>query len=141
VTPNPSFRVAHHCILGQVVVHSLSTTEAYAFDMKRPMRTVAMEPNFARRSTRAVVYGGLAGMLVLREKGWLGHKETTLHAGEGPIWQVRWRSRLIAWANDQASISSNSLSIQPLMINVCLGRQDLRHSIANTNHIHRPTTR
>ena len=88
-----------------------------------------------------MVYGGLAGMLVLREKGWLGHKETTLHAGEGPIWQVRWRSRLIAWANDQASISSNSLSIQPLMINVCLGRQDLRHSIANTNHIHRPTTR
>ncbi|EDR12623.1 vacuolar assembling protein VPS41 [Laccaria bicolor S238N-H82] len=93
--------VATASIDGQVVVHSLSTPEAYAFDMKRPMRTVAMEPNFARRSTRAVVYGGLAGTLVLREKGWLGHKETTLHTGEGPIWQVRWRSRLIAWANDQ----------------------------------------
>lgn len=86
--------------LGQVVVHSLSTPESYSFDMKRPMRTVALEPNFAKRGTRAFVCGGLSGALVLREKGWLGHKETTLHVGEGPIWQVRWRGRLIAWAND-----------------------------------------
>lgn len=91
------------CSLGQVVVHSLSTPESYTFDMKRPMRTVALEPNFAKRSTRGVVCGGLAGNLILREKGWLGHKETLLHSGEGPIWQVRWRGRLIAWANDLVS--------------------------------------
>jgi len=64
------------------------------------MRTVALEPNFGRRNTRALVYGGLAGNLTLQEKGWLGHKETLLHSGEGPIWQVRWRGKLIAWAND-----------------------------------------
>lgn len=64
------------------------------------MRTIALEPDFAKRSTRAFVCGGMAGNLVLREKGWLGHKETLLHSGEGPIWQVRWRGRLIAWAND-----------------------------------------
>ncbi|KDR84343.1 hypothetical protein GALMADRAFT_237137 [Galerina marginata CBS 339.88] len=93
--------VASASIDGQVVVHSLSTPENYSFDMKRPMRTVAMEPNFAKRSTRAFVCGGLSGALVMREKGWLGHKETTLHQGEGPIWQVKWRGRLIAWANDQ----------------------------------------
>ena len=68
--------------------------------MKRPMRTVSLEPNFSRKSTRAFVCGGLAGNLVLHEKGWLGHKETVLHAGEGPIWQARWRGRLIVWAND-----------------------------------------
>ncbi|TCD63875.1 Vacuolar protein sorting-associated protein 41 [Steccherinum ochraceum] len=85
---------------GQVVIHSMSTPEAYSFDMKRPMRTVALEPNFAKRSSRAFICGGMAGNLVLHEKGWLGHKETLLHSGEGPIWQVRWRGRLIAWAND-----------------------------------------
>ena len=89
--------------LGQVVVYSLSTAEKYFFDMKRPMRTVAMEPNFGRRSTRAFVCGGLSGALVLREKGWLGYKETTIHQGEGPIWQVRWRAHLVAWANDNVS--------------------------------------
>ncbi|TFK47011.1 vacuolar protein sorting-associated protein 41 [Heliocybe sulcata] len=68
--------------------------------MKRPMRTVNMEPGFAKKSTRAFVCGGMAGSLVLHEKGWLGHKETVLHTGEGPIWSVRWRDRLIAWAND-----------------------------------------
>ncbi|KAF4619821.1 hypothetical protein D9613_004777 [Agrocybe pediades] len=92
--------VATASIDGQVVVHSLSTPEHYSFDMKRPMRTVAMEPNFAKKGTRAFVCGGLSGALVLREKGWLGHKETTIHSNEGPIWQVRWRGRFIAWAND-----------------------------------------
>ncbi|KAF9266084.1 vacuolar assembling protein VPS41 [Marasmius fiardii PR-910] len=86
---------------GQVVIVSLgSSKETYSFDMRRPMRTITLEPNFGKRSTRGFVCGGLAGTLVLREKGWLGHTETTLHLGEGPIWQARWQGRLIAWAND-----------------------------------------
>ncbi|KAL5487517.1 VPS41 [Sanghuangporus weigelae] len=92
--------VATASIDGQVVIHSLTAPEVYSFDKKRPMRTVALEPNFSRRSTRAFVCGGMAGNLVLHEKGWLGHKETVIHAGEGPIWTARWRGTLIAWAND-----------------------------------------
>lgn len=92
--------ISHPYLSGQVVIISLTSQESYAFDFKRPMRTVALEPNFSKRSTRAFVCGGMAGNLSLREKGWLGHKETILHLNEGPIWQVRWRSRLIAWAND-----------------------------------------
>ena len=89
--------------LGQVVIHSLNTPESYSFDYKRPMRSVALEPNFSRRGTRSFVCGGLAGNLILHEKGWFGHRETVLHNGEGPIWQVRWRGTLIAWANDLVS--------------------------------------
>ena len=85
---------------GQVAVYSLSNPETHVFNMKRPLRTVALEPNFAKSSTRSVVSGGMAGNLVLHEKGWLGYKETVLHSGEGPVWQVRWRDNLIAWAND-----------------------------------------
>ncbi|KAF8882653.1 vacuolar assembling protein VPS41 [Mucidula mucida] len=85
---------------GQVIILSMSTKESYHFDMKRPMKTIALEPGFAKKSTRGFVCGGLAGSLVLREKGWLGHNDTVLHVGEGPIWHVRWRGRLIAWAND-----------------------------------------
>ncbi|KAG1743621.1 uncharacterized protein EDB91DRAFT_1125116 [Suillus paluster] len=92
--------VATASIDGQVVIQSLSTQESYMFDMKRPIRTVALEPHFAKKSTRSFVCGGMTGTLVLREKGWLGHKETVLHSGEGPVWHVRWRERLIAWAND-----------------------------------------
>ncbi|KAK7061202.1 vacuolar assembling protein [Favolaschia claudopus] len=90
--------VATASIDGQVVIQSQS--ESYAFDLKRPMRTIALEPHFAKRATRAFVCGGMAGNLVMHEKGWLGHKETILHQGEGPIWQTRWRGHLIAWAND-----------------------------------------
>ncbi|ELU45698.1 vacuolar assembling protein VPS41 [Rhizoctonia solani AG-1 IA] len=69
--------------------------------VKRPMRTIALEPGFGNRGSRAFVCGGLAGTLVLHEKGWLGHKETTLHSGgEGPVWASAWRTTLIAWACD-----------------------------------------
>ncbi|KAI0351535.1 vacuolar protein sorting-associated protein 41 [Trametes cingulata] len=92
--------IATASIDGQVIVHSLSGAETPSFNLKRPVRTVALEPNFARSSTRSLISGGMAGNLVLHEKGWLGYKETVLHSGEGPIWQVRWRENLIAWAND-----------------------------------------
>ncbi|KAH9833885.1 vacuolar protein sorting-associated protein 41 [Rhodofomes roseus] len=92
--------VATASLDGQVVLHSVSSPESHTFDMKRSLRTVALEPNFAKSSTRSLVCGGMAGSLVLHEKGWLGYKETVLHTGEGPVWQVRWRGRLIAWAND-----------------------------------------
>ena len=64
------------------------------------MRAIALEPSFSKRSTRSFVCGGMAGKLVLYEKSWLGHKETLVHSGEGPVWRTTWRGALIAWAND-----------------------------------------
>jgi hypothetical protein len=125
-------------------VQSLFTTESYLFDMKRPMRTVAIEPNFAKRSSKALVYGGLAGTLVLNEKGWLGHKETVLHSGEGPIWQVRWRSRLIAWANDLVSntpFSKRPFRIHPDMTFCLSGSENIRYCLTKPDYLHRPPSR
>jgi vacuolar protein sorting-associated protein 41 len=73
------------------------------FDLRRQVRTVALDPQFAKSGTRAFVCGGMEATLVLHEKGWLGHKETVLHTGEGPIWTSKWRGNLIAWANDLVS--------------------------------------
>ncbi|GAA6021958.1 hypothetical protein JCM11491_000307 [Sporobolomyces phaffii] len=92
--------VASASMDGKVAIHSLTTNEAHVFDLQRPMRCVALEPNFSKRSTRQFVSGGMAGSLVLSEKGWLGHKETVLYSGEGPIWATEWRGTLIAWASD-----------------------------------------
>ncbi|TRM69810.1 hypothetical protein BD626DRAFT_393164 [Schizophyllum amplum] len=85
---------------GHVIILSLTTAETQDLDMRRPVRTVALEPEFSKHATRAFVCGGLAGTLVHRERGWLGPRDTVLHAGEGPVWQARWRGRLVAWAND-----------------------------------------
>lgn len=103
-----------------MVINSLVTPERYIHDFRRPLRTLALEPNFSKRNTKSFVCGGMAGNLSMMEKGWrsglggLGgfgnvmgmgggekHKETILHEGEGPIWKVEWsRGGLIAWAND-----------------------------------------
>lgn len=100
------------------------------------MRTIALEPNFGRRNTRALVYGGLAGNLTLQEKGWLGHKETLLHSGEGPIWQVRWRGRLIAWAND--AVRSHTLMLSTISEDRSFqGGQNIRSRIPKPDYIYR----
>ena len=90
-------------ISGRAFIHSLTAPDDHAFDYKRPMHCIALEPNFAKKNTRAFVCGGMAGNLVLQEKGWLGYKEQVLHSGEGPIWAVEWRGTYIAWANDMVS--------------------------------------
>lgn len=92
--------VATASVDGRVVVHGITSSEIYAFDLKRPMKSIAMEPGFAKKSTRSFVCGGMAGTLVLHEKGWLGHKERVLHSGEGPIYTISWKGPLIVWAND-----------------------------------------
>lgn len=89
-----------HLPTGRVAIQSISTTEAHVFDMQRPMRGVALEPHYGKRSTRQFAHGGLAGSLVLSEKGWLGQKDVTLFSGEGPVWAVEWRGTFIAWASD-----------------------------------------
>ncbi|WFD23195.1 Vacuolar protein sorting-associated protein 41 [Malassezia equina] len=86
---------------GIVAIASLTSSEQYEFDFHRPMRSIALEPQFGGRSSRAFVCGGMSGVLVYREKRWFGYKETILHHGEGPIWAVTWHGRWIAWANDR----------------------------------------
>jgi len=92
--------VATASVDGRVVVYSLSTPEVFSFDFRRPMHTISLEPGFGKRGSRAYVSGGKAGVLVLHEKGWLGHTQTTIGTDEGPVWLTRWRGQLIAWAND-----------------------------------------
>lgn len=94
-------------------MQNLGTAETQTFDMQRPMRALALDPDYGKHSTCEVITGGMSGLLVLHERGWLGQKEVTLHAGEGPIWSISRRGSLIAWANDESfriyDLKSNSM--------------------------------
>ncbi|MCO5553723.1 hypothetical protein L7F22_007249 [Adiantum nelumboides] len=85
---------------GSVVVNSLYSDEKERFDFHRPMKAVALDPDYEQKSTRRFVAGGLAGQLVLHGKAWFGNREQILHSQEGPIHAIKWRTSLIAWAND-----------------------------------------
>ncbi|CAL9151796.1 unnamed protein product [Musa hybrid cultivar] len=85
---------------GSVVVNGLFTDERLKFEYHRPMKTIALDPDFSRKPSRRFVTGGLAGQLFLNLKNWLGYGKQVLHDGEGPIHAVKWRTNLIAWAND-----------------------------------------
>ncbi|TKY48587.1 Vacuolar protein sorting-associated protein 41-like [Spatholobus suberectus] len=85
---------------GSVVINSLFSDEKLKFEYHRPMKAIALGPDYARNTSRRFVAGGLAGNLYLNSKKWLGHRDQVLHSGEGPIHAVKWRTSLVAWAND-----------------------------------------
>jgi hypothetical protein len=85
---------------GTIVIHSLFTEEKLKFEYHRPMKAIAIDPDYARKSSRRFATGGLAGHLLLNTKKWIGYRDQVLHSGEGPIHAVKWRTSLIAWAND-----------------------------------------
>ncbi|KAG6632222.1 vacuolar protein sorting-associated protein 41 homolog [Carya illinoinensis] len=85
---------------GSVVINSLFTDEKMKFEYHRPMKAIALDPDYARKTSRRFVAGGLAGHLYYNTKKWLGYRDQVLHSGEGPIHAVKWRTSLIAWAND-----------------------------------------
>ncbi|OBZ81420.1 Vacuolar protein sorting-associated protein 41 [Choanephora cucurbitarum] len=85
---------------GKVFIYALYTPEILTFDYKRPLKSIALDPEYARKTTRQFVIGGMAEQLIMSEKGWFGNKDTVLHANEGPIYAIEWRNHFIAWAND-----------------------------------------
>ncbi|KAG1220949.1 hypothetical protein G6F35_006336 [Rhizopus arrhizus] len=85
---------------GKVFIYALYTSEIQEFNYKRPIKSVSLDPYYARKSTRQFVSGGMAEQLVMSEKGWFGQKDSVLHANEGPIYAIQWRNHFIAWAND-----------------------------------------
>ncbi|GAA94488.1 uncharacterized protein L969DRAFT_83952 [Mixia osmundae IAM 14324] len=94
--------IATSSVDGKVSILSLAqSNDVSQFDLKRPVRAVALEPNYSQRKTRQFVSGGMAGLLTMHEKGWLGSKEVVIHSGEGAILAIQWRGTLIAWANEQ----------------------------------------
>ncbi|KAL8130077.1 hypothetical protein V2J09_019232 [Rumex salicifolius] len=85
---------------GTVVINSLFTDEKRKFEYHRPMKVIALDPDYARKSSKRFVTGGLAGQLIYYTKNWFGYQDQVLHSGEGPIHALTWRTSLIAWAND-----------------------------------------
>ncbi|KNA17401.1 hypothetical protein SOVF_080170 [Spinacia oleracea] len=85
---------------GSIVISSLFADEKRKFEYHRPMKAIALDPDYARKSLKRFVAGGLSGQLIFYTKKWFGYQEQVLHSGEGPIHAVAWRTSFIAWAND-----------------------------------------
>ncbi|KAI8819466.1 uncharacterized protein EV422DRAFT_497948 [Fimicolochytrium jonesii] len=85
---------------GKVVINSLYTSENQIINYKRPVKAIALEPDYSKKSTRQFVSGGMAEVLSMSGKGWFGTRDATISSGEGPIYSVLWRENFIAWANE-----------------------------------------
>ena len=89
---------------GTVVINGLFSAECESFTYQRPVKAVALDGRLGAggrsKGGRQFASGGLAGQLLLNEKGWFSTKDKVLHSGEGPIHAVAWADSLLAWGND-----------------------------------------
>lgn len=60
---------------GSVVINSLFTDEKLKFEYHRPMKAIALDPDYSRKMSRRFVTGGLAGHLYYNTKKWLGYRD------------------------------------------------------------------
>lgn len=82
------------------MVSGLYTTEnCHTLMFERPIKAVALDPLYYKSgSGRRFVTGD--DRLILHEKVFLSRlKSTTLFEGEGPITNIKWRGRFLAWSS------------------------------------------
>lgn len=60
---------------GSIVINSLFTDEKIKFEYHRPLKAIALDPDYSRKTSRRFVAGGLAGHLFLNSKKWLGYRD------------------------------------------------------------------
>lgn len=63
---------------GSVVINSLYTDEKEKFEYHRPMKAVALDPDYSRKASKRFAAGGLAGQLMFYTKGWFGSRDQVL---------------------------------------------------------------
>lgn len=92
--------LASASIDGTVVIGSVNDPkDITASDFKRPVHSVALDPNY--KSSKTFISGGMAGDVVLSERGWLGQRsDTILQKADDPVIAVYWLEGLIIWMND-----------------------------------------
>ncbi len=83
---------------GTVVITNLYSREQTRHNYYAPIKAVAMPANYTAENKFAS--GGAQRQFIINTKGWFSTKDNVIHAGEGPIHAIRWRTSLIAWANN-----------------------------------------
>jgi hypothetical protein len=66
-------------------MNGLYSAECESFTYQRPVKALALHSKFSRKGNKQFASGGLAGQLLLNEKGWFLNKDKVVHSGEGPI--------------------------------------------------------
>ncbi|KAI8838577.1 hypothetical protein BJ741DRAFT_681563 [Chytriomyces cf. hyalinus JEL632] len=101
---------------GKVAVYALYSSDVsitLSGRHLRPLKALALEHDHARKPTKAIASGGLAGDLVITAKGWFAPFDTVIGSGEGPLGAIAWKGNYVAWANDAVSDLLRSMRMYP----------------------------
>ncbi|KAH3717295.1 hypothetical protein DPMN_060078 [Dreissena polymorpha] len=87
---------------GKVKIQGLySDVDDQSVTFDRPVKSVALDPEYYKASNRKFVTGD--DRLILNERSLFSrHKMTVLHQGEGTVRTIKWHGDFIAWSNNVA---------------------------------------
>lgn len=102
------------CSGDKVYIHSLLTAENLLLNFDRPVRAVAIDPNFTcKNSDRRIITG--EDKVVLHSRNFFSkYVRTILHQGDGMIRSIKWNGDLVAWSTD-INVRIYDLSIKSLI--------------------------
>eukprot|EP00092_Neocalanus_flemingeri_P033946 GFUD01036912.1.p1 GENE.GFUD01036912.1~~GFUD01036912.1.p1 ORF type:complete len:874 (+),score=241.55 GFUD01036912.1:57-2678(+) len=88
---------------GRVVVTGLYTDEnTHNFNMEKPVKSIAIDPIYARANSGKRFMTGVEDKLILHEKVIFSrYKQDILCQGEGSVCNIKWRGRFAAWVTDK----------------------------------------
>jgi len=86
---------------GKVCVSGLYSSERFENQYNRPTLSIALDPQFSKKTSKTFVIGLRGGEVILNSKGLFGRKDTIIHSGEGPIYCIKWNGTMIAWSSNK----------------------------------------
>ncbi|KFM71721.1 Vacuolar protein sorting-associated protein 41-like protein, partial [Stegodyphus mimosarum] len=87
---------------GKVAIHGLYSCDLNtSITIERPVRSVALDPNFSKSSANRRFIVGEDKVLLYERHILTGYKPSILYQGEGAIRNIKWRERFVVWASDK----------------------------------------
>lgn len=122
---------------GKVVINSLYQSDTQSFSYKRPVKAVSLDPEYGRKNSKMFVTGGLAGQLILNEKGPPARRPRLDAFSPRPFLQNRLvQQQRHCPARRRGTGHGDSVADASDRVGQRHWRQDLRHAVEPTDHVH-----
>jgi len=88
---------------GRILITGLYSEEnSYNYNFEKPVKSIAIDPIYARANSGRRFMTGVEDKLILHEKAFFGnYKQEILCQGEGSVCNIKWRGRFAAWVTDK----------------------------------------
>jgi hypothetical protein len=125
-------------------VQALESKENQVMDFRRPVRCVVLDPDYSKNSNRRLVSGGMAGQLILSEKGIIIEKCCYLYQDGLAIRRQRYilaKGRYMLYHGEERILHGLMIMFAPCSLVLTSGCESLAYSFKSADYVRRTLSR